>query len=58
MTWTLIGPDGKAYSSSRPGTLGGHRGTRIFGRRAAGYRACKVCFDQRKKRSAKKVRRA
>jgi methylphosphotriester-DNA--protein-cysteine methyltransferase len=23
--------------------------------RAAGYRACKVCFDKRKKRSAKKT---
>lgn len=85
MTWTLIGPDGKPYTSRRKGTLGGHRGTRIFGRldcpsalraiarggyvanrvfflnehhaRAAGYRACKVCFDKRKKRSAKRVRR-
>ena len=32
MTWTLIGPDGKPYASRRPGTLGGHRRTRIFGR--------------------------
>ena len=31
-TWTLIGPDGKAFTSRRPGTLGGHRGSRIFGR--------------------------
>ena len=31
-TWTLLGPDGKAFASRRPGTLGGHRGTRIFGR--------------------------
>jgi methylphosphotriester-DNA--protein-cysteine methyltransferase len=30
-TWTLTGPDG-AHPSSRPGTLGGHRGTRIYGR--------------------------
>ena len=30
--WTLLGPDGKAYSSARKGTLGGHRGTRIYGR--------------------------
>jgi methylphosphotriester-DNA--protein-cysteine methyltransferase len=27
-----MGPDGKAYASRRPGTLGGHRGTRIYGR--------------------------
>lgn len=32
MTWTLLGPDGKPYASRRPGTLGGHRGTRIYGR--------------------------
>jgi len=31
-TWTLLGPDGKPYASARPGTLGGHRGTRIYGR--------------------------
>jgi hypothetical protein len=30
--WKLLGRDGKAFSSSRPGTLGGHRRTRIFGR--------------------------
>ena len=30
--WTLLGPDRKPYASRRPGTLGGHRGTRIFGR--------------------------
>lgn len=29
--FTLLGPDGP-YRSSRPGTLGGHRGTRIYGR--------------------------
>ena len=83
MTWTLIGPDGEPYVSRRPGTLGGHRRTRIYGRldcptalraiarggyvanrvfflnerhaRAAGYRPGKVCFDTRKKRSAKKT---
>ena len=32
MTWTLVGPDGKTYTSPRPGTLGGHRKTRIYGR--------------------------
>jgi methylphosphotriester-DNA--protein-cysteine methyltransferase len=32
MKWTLIGKDGKPFDSARPGTLGGHRGTRIFGR--------------------------
>jgi hypothetical protein len=30
--WKLLGPDRKIYSSARPGTLGGHRRTRIFGR--------------------------
>ncbi len=30
--WWLIGPDGAPYRSSRPGTLGGHRRTRIYGR--------------------------
>ena len=31
-TWRLIGPDGRPYDSTRPGTLGGHRGGRIYGR--------------------------
>jgi len=31
-TWTLIGADGRPYESERPGTLGGHRRTRIYGR--------------------------
>jgi hypothetical protein len=31
-TWTLIGRDGKPYASAEPGTLGGHRGRRIYGR--------------------------
>ena len=30
-TWTLLGKDGKPYASARPGTLGGHRGSRIYG---------------------------
>lgn len=30
--WTLIGPDGRPYSSPRPGTVGGHRRSRIYGR--------------------------
>jgi len=30
--WTLLGPDGEPYASPRPGTLGGHRRTRIYGR--------------------------
>lgn len=29
--YRLIGPDGKEYASSRPGTLGGHRRNRIYG---------------------------
>jgi len=32
MVWTLIGPDRKPYPSDRPGTLGGHRHSRIYGR--------------------------
>jgi methylphosphotriester-DNA--protein-cysteine methyltransferase len=28
----LIGPDGAPYASDRPGTLGGHRRGRIYGR--------------------------
>ena len=52
--WRLIGPDGKPYLSDRPGTLGGHRRSRIYGRlecRAAlraiargGYVADRVFF--------------
>ncbi len=29
--YTLVGPDRSSYVSDRPGTLGGHRGTRIYG---------------------------
>ena len=53
-TWTLVGPDGKAYESAIPGTLGGHRKGRLYGRmdcRAAaralargGYAANRVFF--------------
>ena len=32
MAFTLIGPDGRPHASDRPGTLGGHRATRIYGR--------------------------
>jgi hypothetical protein len=31
-TWRLTGPDGKPYDSDQPGTLGGHRRGRIYGR--------------------------
>lgn len=31
-TYTLLGPDRRSYRSAQPGTLGGHRGTRIYGR--------------------------
>jgi hypothetical protein len=31
-SWTLIGPDRCPWRSPRPGTLGGHRGSRIYGR--------------------------
>lgn len=52
--WTLIGPDGKLYKSTVPGTLGGRRKGRLYGRmdcRAAlralerdGYAANRVFF--------------
>jgi hypothetical protein len=31
-TWILVGPDGEPYASAEPGTLGGHRRSRIYGR--------------------------
>jgi methylphosphotriester-DNA--protein-cysteine methyltransferase len=31
-TWTLVGSDGRPFSSPTPGTLGGHRQSRIYGR--------------------------
>ena len=31
-SWKLVGPDGKPYTSAAPGTLGGHRRNRIYGR--------------------------
>jgi methylphosphotriester-DNA--protein-cysteine methyltransferase len=30
--WVLLGPDGRPYASTRPGALGGHRRTHIYGR--------------------------
>ena len=54
-TWTLTGGDGKPYASPVPGTLGGHRGGRLYGRldcRAAlraiargGYAKLRVFFS-------------
>lgn len=32
MTYTLLGADGQPYASDVPGTLGGHRRSRIYGR--------------------------
>ncbi|MFI1917152.1 Ada metal-binding domain-containing protein [Nocardia sp. NPDC020380] len=32
MTFTLLGPDEKPYPSATPGTLGGNRRLRIYGR--------------------------
>lgn len=32
MTFTLLGADGRPYASEAPGTLGGHRRSRIYGR--------------------------
>jgi hypothetical protein len=31
-TWMLIGADGRPYASHLPGTLGGHRRNRVYGR--------------------------
>jgi methylphosphotriester-DNA--protein-cysteine methyltransferase len=31
-TYTLVGADGKRYRSAEKGTIGGHRGTKIYGR--------------------------
>ena len=31
-TWTLLGADRRPYQSPVPGTLGGHSGSRIYGR--------------------------
>ena len=31
-SYLLVGPDGAAYRSPTPGTVGGHRGTRVYGR--------------------------
>ena len=30
-TWRLIGADGRPFASLRPGTLGGHRRTKVYG---------------------------
>jgi hypothetical protein len=30
--WKLVGPDGKKYQSTVAGALGGHSGSRIYGR--------------------------
>ncbi|MFL6125337.1 Ada metal-binding domain-containing protein [Actinophytocola sp.] len=32
MTYTLVGADGRSYESATPGTLGGYRRRRIYGR--------------------------
>ncbi len=32
MTYTLTGADGRQYESDLPGTLGGHRRSKIYGR--------------------------
>jgi len=32
VSFTLVGADGRAYASEVPGTLGGHRRTRVYGR--------------------------
>ena len=30
--YRLLGPDGRFYESATPGTLGGHRRTKVYGR--------------------------
>ena len=32
MSWVLVGADGRPYDSATPGTVGGHRRARIYGR--------------------------
>jgi hypothetical protein len=32
MAYVLMGRDGKSFESDKPGKLGGHSGTRIYGR--------------------------
>jgi methylphosphotriester-DNA--protein-cysteine methyltransferase len=32
VSWRVVGEDGKPRASDRPGTLGGHRRSRIYGR--------------------------
>jgi len=32
VTWTLLDASGRPFASERPGTLGGHRRSRIYGR--------------------------
>lgn len=54
MTWWLTGADGQRYESATPGTLGGNRRGRIYGRldclsalralRQGGYVAHRVFF--------------
>ncbi|TFZ44659.1 metal-binding protein [Stenotrophomonas maltophilia] len=31
-SYTLLGADGRPYSSAKPGTLGGHRAGKLYGR--------------------------
>lgn len=61
--YTLVGPDGRSYVSEVPGTLGGHRRGRVYGRldcpsalralAAGGYRPDRVFFaDERVARAA------
>ncbi len=67
--YTLLGADGQPYASSTPGTLGGHRRTKIYGRldcpsarraiAAGGYIANRVFFadEQAASRQATGLRR-
>jgi hypothetical protein len=53
-SWTLTGRDGAPYQSDRPGTLGGHRRSKLYGRldcrselqalARGGYALDRVCF--------------
>lgn len=31
-TWNLVGADGSPFASLEPGSIGGHRGSKIYGR--------------------------
>ena len=52
--YRLVGGDGRDVLARTPGTLGGHRRSKVYGRladeetaTAAGYRPCASCLPER-----------